>query len=56
MTDLPMTDLPTMTCPACKRVSEDHDGFGVLYCEHCGYCAHPSVTDGECELCDRKQP
>jgi hypothetical protein len=46
-----VTDLPTMTCPKCKAITDDHDGFGVLHCEACGYCIHASITEGVCDLC-----
>lgn len=41
----------TALCPKCKTAQEDNDGFGVLYCEHCKYCAHPSTTADVCDLC-----
>lgn len=44
-------DIPLATCPECRAQQRDDDGFGVLYCGNCGYCAHPSLTDGVCELC-----
>jgi len=50
-------DLPTMTCPRCKREEPDHDGFGMLAhtkpaFEHgCGWCSHPSRDDGVCGIC-----
>ena len=33
---------PTMTCPRCGAEYEDFDGFGVVYCEACGFCRHVS--------------
>lgn len=44
-------DVPQMNCPNCNAVHDDHDGFGVLYCEACKYCVHPSITCGRCDLC-----
>lgn len=46
-----MSDHPQTTCPKCGHLEDDHDGFGVLYCEYCGYCTHPSITDETCDLC-----
>jgi hypothetical protein len=43
-------------CSKCKAEQNDLDGFGVLYCEHCKYCAHASSTDGKCDLCGVPQP
>lgn len=43
--------LPIRACPKCSRLQVDRDGFGVVHCEHCGYCAHPSITAGKCDLC-----
>jgi hypothetical protein len=42
---------PTMKCPKCPAEYPDFDGFGVLHCTACGYCKHPSITDGVCGLC-----
>ena len=47
--------VPLVECPKCHALHEDHDGFGVLHCEACGYCAHPSATDGKCDLCHADQ-
>jgi hypothetical protein len=44
-------EVPTVQCSKCKRWQDDHDGFGVLKCEHCDYCSHASITDGVCGLC-----
>lgn len=44
-------DVPKAQCPRCKRWHDDYDGFGVLVCTDCGYCAHPSATNGKCDLC-----
>jgi hypothetical protein len=55
--EVPGTDeYTTATCPRCHAVQEDADGFGVLYCEACGYCKHPAATDGKCDLCGAVQP
>ena len=40
-----------IACPQCGAEQEDFDGFGVIHCEACGYCVHPSVTDGVCGIC-----
>lgn len=39
------------TCPKCKRANNDFDGFGVLKCDFCDYCTHPSITGSTCDLC-----
>ena len=50
-------DQPEMQCPQCKAWLPDFDGFGVLahtkpaYADGCGYCAHPALADGVCEIC-----
>lgn len=44
-------DLPSMECPKCLADYIDYDGFGVLYCERCGYCKHASIIDGKCLCC-----
>lgn len=41
-------------CPKCGEWVDDWDGFGVLFHEACGYCAHSSVTGGVCELCGKR--
>ena len=38
-------------CPRCGAEQEDFDGFGVIFCEACGYCKHPSFTGGVCDIC-----
>jgi hypothetical protein len=43
-----------MKCPNCGAPQEDHDGFGVLSCAVCGYCTHPSLTGGVCDICHKK--
>jgi len=47
--------MPIMTCPQCGAEYEDFDGFGVLYCEKCGYCKHAGVTDGVCDYCGKEK-
>ena len=48
-------------CPRCGAEQEDFDGFGVLYCESCKYCTHPS-SDGDgkgnmvCGICGHVEP
>lgn len=50
-------EMPTMTCPQCKREEPDFDGFGMLahvkpaYEHGCGYCTHASITGGVCDYC-----
>ena len=44
-------------CPRCRKWVPDLDGFGVLNCPECGYCAHPCrSTDGagvmRCDICN----
>lgn len=51
-----MSDGVFVRCPCCGVEHEDMDGFGVLTCEMCGYCSHPSVTGGRCDSCDRPVP
>lgn len=54
---IPLSDEnPTAQCPNCKVMHVDYDGFGVLYCDACGYCKHPSVTGAKCDLCGAVQP
>lgn len=33
---------PQSQCPKCGTYQDDLDGFGVLYCETCKFCQHPS--------------
>jgi hypothetical protein len=40
-----------MMCPQCHTLIDDFDGFGVLAHDACGYCSHPSLTGGVCEIC-----
>lgn len=55
-------DMPTMTCPQCKREEPDFDGFGMLahtkpaYEHGCGYCTHPSCDGGVCGICGWTEP
>lgn len=49
-------------CPVCGVEQEDWDGFGVLVCDACGFCAHPSSSGTElpgvyqCDTCGRLAP
>lgn len=43
-----------MYCPKCGEEYDDFDGFGVLYCEECGYCTHASITDRICDFCHKE--
>ena len=48
----PMSErLPVTVCPRCGHSEPDHDGFGMLYCDKCGYCEHASVNFGICGFC-----
>lgn len=40
-----------VACPKCNAEQEDCDGFGVVFCERCGYCTHSSITGDECDFC-----
>lgn len=46
---------PIAECPSCGAMHEDHDGLGVLYCDKCWYCEHPSASDSplRCDICGR---
>jgi ribosomal protein L37AE/L43A len=44
---------PKMYCPECNAEYDDFDGFGILYCEKCGYCSHASVTGDICQFCKK---
>lgn len=44
---------PLLACPACGVETPDFDGFGVLFCDRCGYCRHPAITGDRCDLCGR---
>lgn len=58
MTDPLSTDEEVIyvRCPKCERRHEDHDGFGVLFCNWCGYCTHSSITNGACDFCGEREP
>lgn len=45
-----------IACPQCGTEQQDFDGFGVVHCEACGYCVHPSSTGGVCDICRKVQP
>lgn len=46
-------DMPVVECPKCGQQQVDYDGFGVIYCQSCGHCVHPSAHDGICDVCHR---
>ena len=51
-----MDEAVIIVCPRCGADQEDYDGIGVMWCENCLYCAHPSRHgDGNggwvCDLC-----
>lgn len=50
-----MDDYPEMTCPMCGHTEDDLDGFGMLACPVCGWCSHPSITGGVCDICRKKE-
>jgi hypothetical protein len=47
---------PVVACPQCGAERKDLDGFGVLHCDACGYCQHPSVNGTTCGLCGQELP
>ena len=47
-------EFPKTQCPVCGHWQEDADGFGVLHCEACGYCAHPAIENGRCTICSKE--
>lgn len=44
-------DEPESFCPNCGKLLPDHDGFGVLAHEECGFCSHPADTEEDCPSC-----
>ena len=46
-------EVPTSICPKCGAEQEDHDGFGVLYCDECEYCAHAAASGDTCDICGK---
>jgi hypothetical protein len=50
-----MTDQETCEsqCPKCRAWVADLDGFGVLHCPVCGFCAHPCYSNGVCGICGK---
>jgi len=52
-------EMPEVACPKCGELQQDFDGFGVVFCESCGYCVHPSWSFNEsrkrfaCEVCGK---
>jgi hypothetical protein len=47
---------PMVACPKCGREYQDFDGFGVVFCESCGYCRHFSRDNGKCNYCGNVRP
>ena len=49
------TELPVTVCPNCSRKALDYDGFGLIHCQRCDWCSHPtrSYKDGLwiCDIC-----
>jgi hypothetical protein len=41
-------------CPRCGALYYDYDGFGVLHCSLCGWCAHASTEEGVCTMCGKR--
>lgn len=58
--DIEGFDMPRMQCPKCGLWEDDFDGVGILahtrpaFPNGCGWCSHPSITDGVCGLCEAK--
>ena len=49
------TEYPIVYCPRCGAEQVDMDGFGFLACiPGCGWCTHPSGTNGQCDLCGER--
>lgn len=44
------TDFP---CPSCGTWYRDVGGFGVIACDVCGWCSHPTMTGYRCDACGR---
>lgn len=45
--------LPIDICPQCGEEHEDIAGFGLLYCDACGFCVCAVVNNGRCDKCGR---
>lgn len=56
LVDLAAEEPIIIACPSCGAEQEDLDGFGVIHCEACGYCVHPSSTGGVCDICGETVP
>ena len=54
MSNADYTLYPTMCCPQCHVEQVDYDGFGILFCDECGYCTHAAQTGGKCDLCGKE--
>jgi len=61
-------DTPLVTCPRCKLLVPDWDGFGVLahlelkgrerienFPKACGYCSHPALDGKICGICGEEE-
>ena len=46
-------EMPKKEYLKCGDITDDLDGFGVLYCEKCGYCEHSSITGDVCDFCEK---
>lgn len=51
MNDDNAENYPLVECPSCGTMHTDADGFGVQFCEVCGYCTHPAADGDVCQLC-----
>ena len=56
--DMREDEVPQSQCPKCKKWVDDHDGFGVLAHDECGYCSHPSSQGDDtgrmiCDICGK---
>lgn len=43
-----------VACPQCGAAQEDLDGFGVCFCEACGFCTHISRDGDICNICNKR--
>lgn len=45
-------EVPHLPCPQCGVDVPDYEGASEIYAhEACGFCSHPSQTDGACTMC-----